>query len=147
MRDMHNNIEPKVALSPESAFTDDGTYVGPIIDRLGYQSVEFLIVAGKLLDAAATFTPSLEAGDAASLSDAAAVGASELLGTIANATFSEASDYLVKKLGYIGKKRYLRLTMTPSGNTAEAFFAAVAVLGHADNKPSEATPTANAVPA
>lgn len=147
MRDMHNNIEPKVALSPESAFTDDGTYVGPIIDRLGYDSVEFLILCGKLLDAAATFTPSIEAGDNAALSDAAAPAANEYLGTIALATFTQADDYLVKKLGYTGKKRYLRLTMTPANNASEAFVAAVAVLGHAHNLPTPATPVANAVPA
>ena len=147
MRDMHHNIEPKVALSPESAFTDDGTYVGPIIDRRGYMSVEFLIVAGKLLDAGATFTPSLEASDNSDMSSSEVPSATEMLGTIALATFTQADDYLVKKLGYTGKRRYLRLTMTPANNQSDAFVAALAVLGHGQDLPTGATPTANAVPA
>lgn len=131
MRDLHNNVKAVVALSPESAFTDDGTYVGPIIDRYGYQSVEFFIQAGKLLDAGATFAVTLEHGDNAALSDAAAPASTELLGSLPS--FDQSEDDTVEKVGYIGKKRYLRVTITPTGNQAEAFFSGLALLSHAND--------------
>src|SRR3990167_6738232 len=54
------------------------------------------------------------------------------IGTLADeagASFTEADDNETRKLGYIGVKRYIRLTVTPSGNAAAADMSAVAVLG------------------
>lgn len=128
MRDLHNNIDVRRAISPVVA-TDNTPLVSQIIDCAGFDGVEFAIATGTLADADATFTTLVEHGDAANLSDAAAVADANLLGTEAGASFTFAAADATKKIGYIGSKRYVRLTITPALNTGNAPISAVAVLG------------------
>lgn len=137
MRDIHNHIHPVRAISPVSV-ADNTAQVSQIIDRQGYNALEFVILTGSLADADATFGVLVEHGDAANLSDAAAVADSDLLGTEALAAFTFADDDKTRKIGYRGSKRYVRLTVTPSANASAALLAAVAILGYA-----EVAPTAN----
>lgn len=130
MRDLMNSIAPKRAISPATAVTDNTAIVSQIIDVLGYGSLTFVILTGALADTDATFTVLVEHGDAANLSDAAAVPDADLLGTEALASFTFADDDKVFKIGYVGIKRYVRLTVTPAGNSGNAFVSAVAILGH-----------------
>ena len=130
MRDLMNHIAPKRAISPAAAVTDNTAFVSQIIDTQGYDSLTFLILTGALADADATFTALVEHGDASNLSDAAAVPDDSLLGTEALASFTFADDDKVFKIGYVGSKRYVRLTVTPASNTGNAFVSAVALLGH-----------------
>lgn len=137
MEDLHNNINVKRVISPVS---EAGTtaLVGQIIDRQGFESVEYVIATGSLADADATFTVLLEDGDSSTLTDAAAVADDYLLGTEALASFIFSDDDKVFKLGYKGNKRYTRMTITPAANASAALICAVAILGD----PSLA-PTAN----
>lgn len=134
MQDLHNNIQVKRAISP-TRVADNTAQVSQIIDRAGYDSVEFVIAIGTLADADADFTVLLEDGDNSSLTDNAAVADSKLLGTEAEATFDQSNDDEVRKIGYRGNKRYLRLTITPSGNAGNADLSAVAILGNPTNAP------------
>lgn len=135
MRDLHNNIHVARAISPVSV-ADTTAQVSQIIDRQGYQSLEFLIATGSVADADATFTVLVEDGEASNLSDAAAVADANLLGTEALAGFQFDDDNEVRKIGYIGDKRYVRLTVTPVNNASAALVAAVAVLGHPNYTPT-----------
>lgn len=139
MRDMHNNIHIKRVLSPVSV-SDNTAQVGQIIDRQGFESLEYVIATGSIADADATFAVLLEEGDAANLSDAAAVADADLLGTEALAGFIFSDDDLVRKLGYRGNKRYTRLTVTPSGNASAALLTVIAILGHPSNAPTTNPP-------
>lgn len=139
MRDLHNNIAPKRVLSPSSV-ADNTAQVGQIIDRQGFQSLEYVILTGSLADADVTFTVLLEEGDASNLSDAAAVADADLLGTEALASFTFAADDKVFKLGYKGNKRYTRMTITPAGNASAAVLAAVAILGSPTSAPTANPP-------
>lgn len=131
MRDLANHLSVVRAISPAAAVTDNTAFVSQIIDLAGYQSAMLAIVLGALVDADATFTVLLEHGDASNLSDAAAVPDSQLTGTEASANFTFAADNGVKKLGYVGPKRYLRLTITPANNTGNVFLSAIAILSAA----------------
>ena len=129
--DLHNNIHTVPLIAPIAARTDDTAIVSAIIDTRGYGSCELVIVTGTNTDADATFTVLIEDGDASNLSDNAAVADAELLGTEALAGFTFADDVETRKIGYAGNKRYVRATITPSGNGAgNIFIAGVAVLGH-----------------
>jgi hypothetical protein len=114
--------------------------VSQIIDRQGFDALEFLILSGSLADADVTFTALVEEGDAANLSDAAAVADADLLGTETAASFTFSDDDKVFKIGYRGSKRYVRLTITPANNASAALLAAVAVLGHPANAPTANPP-------
>ena len=131
IRDLHNNIHPVVAISPAAARTDNTAIVSAIIDTRGYESLEFLINVGTNTDADVTFTVLVEDGDDAALADNAAVADAQLLGTEALAGFTFADDVECRKIGYVGNKRYVRMTITPADNAAGNIFVdAIAVLGH-----------------
>jgi hypothetical protein len=51
----------------------------------------------------------------------------------------------VRKIGYIGTKRYVRVTLTPTGNSATlpAYISGVAILGHPRTGRSPARPKRN----
>lgn len=137
MKDLMNNIDAKRVISPVSV-ADNTAQVGQIIDRRGFNSLTYLIATGSLADADATFTVLLEEGDAANMSDAAAVADADLIGTEALASFVFSDDDKVRKLGYKGNKRYTRLTITPAANASAGLISAMAVLGH-----PQLAPTAN----
>ena len=136
-RDLHNNIHVKRGLSPVAAGTNNTAYVSEIIDTAGYGSVEFLLAIGANTDADATFAVLVEDGAVANLSDNAAVADDYLLGTEALTSFTYNDDNEVRKIGYIGTKRYVRVTVTPSGNdSGNIYMAGVWVLGHPVNMPT-----------
>lgn len=134
MRDLYNHLSIQRAISPQSV-ADNTALVSQIIDRQGYDSLLFAIGTGSIADADVTFTVLVEDGDAANLSDAAAVADDELLGTEAAAAFQFDDDNETRKIGYRGNKRYVRLTITPANNASAALVTALAVLGHASNEP------------
>lgn len=140
MRDLISNIQVKRALSPVSV-ADNTAQVSQIIDRQGYDSLSFLIATGSLADADATFTVLVEEGDVSNLSDAAAAADADLIsqtyGTAPEtaASFTFAADDNVRKIGYRGTKRYVRLTITPALNASAALLAVIAVLGSPEHAP------------
>ena len=127
MQDLMNNIDVKRVISPVSV-ADNTAQVGQVVDRRGFHSLTYLIATGSIADADATFAVLLEESDASG-SGFAAVADADLLGTEALAGFQFDDDNECRKLGYIGSKRYTRLTITPSANASAALLCAVAVLG------------------
>lgn len=135
MRDLHNNIDVRRAISPQYS-AGDTPIVSQIIDRQGYDSLEFLINIGSVPDANVTFAVLVEEGDASNLSGGNAVADADLLGTELLAGFQYDDDNEVRKIGYTGDKRYVRLTITPSGNSSPGcYLGAIAVLGHPAQAP------------
>ena len=138
-KDIHNKLHFVPLITPAAARTDNTAIVSAIIDTLGYESVELALVTGANTDTNATFAVLVEDGDNSGLSDNAAVADTFLLGTEAGAGFTFADDGECRKIGYVGGKRYVRMTVTPSGNdSGNIFLAGVAVLGNPRSAP---TPT------
>lgn len=126
--DLHNSIKTTRVISPVSQ-SGNAAMVGAIIDRQGYGALEFAITLGTITTAGTVYTALLEDGEASNLSDAATVIAPNLLGTAAMASFVDSEVNTTKEIGYIGNKRYVRLTMTPAGNTGASTLSAVAIQG------------------
>lgn len=135
MRDLYSQLTIRRAISPVSV-ADTTAQVSQIIDRQGFDSLVFAIATGSIADADATFTVLVEDGDASNLSDNAAVADAELNGTEALAAFQFDDDNETRKIGYIGNKRYVRLTITPAANASAAVICAVAILGNASLQPN-----------
>ncbi len=129
MHDLHNNIKCSLAEPPVAAVTDDTAFVSSILDTANFGSAEFVGIFGTNTDANATFTVLVEDGDNSSLTDNAAVDDVFLLGVEAM-SLDFADDNSVFKIGYIGPKRYVRVTVTPSGNSGNIFFAGIWIQGH-----------------
>jgi hypothetical protein len=123
--DLHNNILVSRGISPVAALTNVNTpIVSQIIDTANFDATEFLLQIGANTDADATFTVLVEDGNVSSLSDNAAVADAYLLGTEALASFQYDDDNETRKIGYIGPKRYVRVTVTPANNGAGDIFLA-----------------------
>ena len=125
MKDLFNAITLKRVISPVSV-ADTTAQVVTAVDRKGFESVTYAIATGSIADADATFTVLLqESDDNSTYTD---VADADLLGTEALAGFQYDDDNECRKLGYIGVKRYTRMTITPTNNATTALIAAVAIL-------------------
>ena len=138
MRDAIHNETYKVAIPPV-VLTDNTGQVGNWIDRSGYDSLSFAILTGTLTGTP-TFTVLMEDADASDYSDAWAVaecGSLSQVEGVAAATaagLGVAVSNNVAKIGYIGGKKFVRITVNPASNTG-APLAAVAKLGNPSIRP------------
>lgn len=122
--DLKSNVKVSPGYGPVAAAIADNTpMVTAILDTANWDSNTLAVVSGILADAGAEFTLLLEDGDAANLSDAAPVADADLIGTEAAASFIQSDDGVARTLGYKGKRRYLRATLTPTNNASVAPFA------------------------
>lgn len=137
-KDNHNSIYPRVALNTQAISTNTTTN-GNWIDTATYGSLEFILQSGTITDG--TYTPLIQDADESDYSDAAAVADDYLLpaggGAEAAADFVAADDNTNKRLGYIGGKRYVRLSIVSTGVTTGGTLSAIALLGHPQEAPTD----------
>lgn len=132
--DLHDNLKASRALSPVAATTDNTAYVSQIIDTNGFGCTEFVGLCGSIADADTTLTVLVEDGNDSGLSDNAAVDDAFLLGIEAMGLQFD-SDNKTFKIGYIGPKRYVRVTITPANNSGNLFLAGVWLQTHGRKPP------------
>lgn len=137
MRDGISNVQPVVAIAPV-VVTDNTAQVSAIINTADFNKLSFFILLGTLADADATGTVLVQHGNAANLSDAADVPDHMLVGTELLAGFNFADDGETRKIGYIGDRQYVRVTVTPANNTGALPIAVLALL-----EDPRVAPTAN----
>lgn len=145
LKDLHNNIKCSRGISPTAAVTDNTAFVSQIVDTAGFGSCEFVGIVGSIADADVTFTVLVEDGDDSGLSDNAAVADVHLLGTeagtvtsgaaVSGAAVGFADDNKTFKIGYVGPKRYVRVTITPANNSGNIFLAGMWIQGHPRKSP------------
>jgi hypothetical protein len=113
--DLKNDIQELVAVDVQ-AISSDTTTVGNIIDTASFESATFVQFAGALTDG--NYTLLIEDGDDAALADAAAVADDFLIGTEAATVISAANG--ISRIGYVGKKRYVRASVVSDTVTTGA---------------------------
>lgn len=128
--DLHHDIDAEVALDTQ-AITTDTTTVGNIIDLKGKLAIDFAITSGTLTDG--DYTVLLEEGDAANLSDAAAIPAARLLGTqgpagVALPKFELTDDDTIFRVGFFKLKRFARLSLVSANTTSGGTLGALAIV-------------------
>lgn len=119
--DLHSQFEIE---STVATLSNDTAVQSPVIDLQGYDGVEFVIANNTLSDGDATFAVTLAEGDTSSPADNVANG-EKLYGDLPNFTY--ANDNANRKVGYRGAKRYVQLTVTPSGNTGTGAIAIIVI--------------------
>mgnify|MGYP000202069513 CR=1 FL=1 len=127
MTDIYNNTVLKRALSPVSV-SDNTAQVTQIIDTQGYKGVMFGILAGSIADADVTFAVTVSENDANQTSGATGVADANMVGTTTLAGFQFDDDNEVRKILVYPTKRYVFMTITPTGNASAALLAAFAQL-------------------
>jgi len=134
-QDLYNEIKQINALDIQT-IASNTTTAGDIIDTAGYSSLTFVFQTGTLTDG--DYTVLIQDGDDSGLSDAAAVADTELLGTEAGASFTaDGDDNKTSKIGYVGVKRYVRLSIVSTSTSSGAVVGAIAILGHARVQPQD----------
>lgn len=121
MRDNAHNLVFKPAFSPKAAILDNTPQQSFIFDTFGSKSVTLALLTGVLTDADATFTLLLEESDTPDMSGANAVADKDLIGSEVDASFTFADDEKIRSIGYVGDKRFVKATVTPSGNSGNLF--------------------------
>lgn len=132
--DIHNSISGVESFPPESHI--GATLLGAIIDTNGYYSLDFVTDIGVIDVNPSTYTPRMTHGDDPALADGTFVDAEDIIGDIAAATFSHGDTGKITRLGYAGKKRYVRYEFTVTGVSPTATFCTIGVEGNHRHQPS-----------
>lgn len=133
--DLNSECDVRRVISPQTQTNADTAFVGQIIDHANFIEAMYVISYGNMTDADATTVVLLEESNDSAMSGATAVDDADLINTELLAAGAAASDdNTVKKLGYIGTKRYTRLTITPSGNNSGALPICANVILHGARK-------------
>lgn len=117
MPTFNQEISTIVALDVQD-ITTNTTTVGNIIDTQGNEAVDVAIFAGTVTDG--DYVLSLEHGDESNLSDAAVVAAKDLDELVASVDFGSADDNVSKNIGYVGKKRFIRVNIVSTNTSTGA---------------------------
>ena len=128
MKDMHNNISVVHGITPQAVGTTGaaGGKLSAVVDRKGFEAVEFLYSSGASASVADTITPVLLENDSSTTTTFTSVAAADLLGAETALTLTAAKS---GKVGYRGSKRYVRARLYGVG-TATAIVAGTFVLGN-----------------
>jgi hypothetical protein len=140
MWDLHNNIKRVRSISPIAIGTTGTGQTGKIVDRAGFEAVEFELDYGSITATNATISVVLKEGDVTgtmtSIADADLLGTESAAGIAAAATrTSGVSKNVSKRVGYKGKKRYVQVAKLSSTVTAGTPVAATVLLGRPRNAP------------
>lgn len=134
MKDMHSNISVISAIAPQAVGTTgaaNGKLSG-IIDRKGFESLEFVFQSGASASVADTINPVVLEADATGDSFTS-VADGDLIGTEAGQKLTLTAAG-ASRIGYRGNKRYTKLRLYGLG-TATAIVSAAAVLGNPNQAP------------
>lgn len=117
--DTRNDAEYGMGLSATLSGTTKAE--GDWIDMQGWQSVTFSVGTGTVTDAgtASGFSFQVEEGDDTTDAGATAVADADLVGTEAALTVTSDTDddKMIGSIGYIGSKRYVRMTAVGTTGT------------------------------
>ena len=149
MKDLHSNISIVKGLTPQTVTSGDGAVNTGNVDLQGFNSaeIEFSIGAnlGDTLSGTNKFTVALtHAPDdgAGSPGDYANVEAADVLGVtpatgVVFTIDAAAEDELVYRCGYVGGKRFIKVTITPNGTLTSGNPCAINIIkGHPSDAPT-----------
>ena len=135
-RDMHNNIKPFVAFA-EAAITAAATLESTGEDTANFQSLEFIlnwiVVSSVSVDADTTIVKLEDSDDNVVFAD---VDSTFVLGTPL-ATGIPVAD-LAYRIGYVGKRQFVRLSITAPTGTNDYTITSYVIKGVALNNPTTA---------
>lgn len=134
---LQDRIKAQRVIAP-IAIGANATKTGKIIDRSGYYGVEFIASYGAVTTTGTICTLVCFEGDVTgtmtSVADADLLG-TELLASLpvqAGARTSEVGKNVSKRLGYKGKKRYVRIDAVGTGTTSVGCVSVEALLFNAE---------------
>lgn len=143
MLDLHNKVKHTHALTAAAAGTTGTGRSSDIIDRKGYDGVEWLVTYGTATTSGYACTVVVWEGDVTgtmtSVADANLLGTETLAGLAVQATTRTSGTGLnvAKRIGYKGLKRYTQISVINTGAATGITGASVLLYN------AEAVPTTN----
>lgn len=131
--DLNSVLKMYPSTDPAAIIAGNATKTGATIDRQGYESLEFLAIAGVITDS--TLTCTVYESNASDMTGETAVADADLIGQTNGFVHNAASSSTIKKVGYKGTKRYVRLKIVQTSATTGGFVCAVAIQGNAKFNP------------
>ena len=128
-RDLKNNIKIVNALNIAS-ITTNTTTGGVEVDTQGYESVTYECMTGARTDG--TITPLLQESDVSG-TYSGSVADEDLIGLEADAALSALNAR--SRFGYIGKKRYIKVSLVSTSVTTGLTAGASVILGNPKSAP------------
>jgi hypothetical protein len=132
--DQHSGMITVSALDIQ-AVAPDTTVVGNITDTLNFGGVEFVAHAGVITDG--EFTAVLEESDDATFTVSNVVDAVFILNELTDVNFDNTESNVTKRIGYVGKKRYVRWTTVNTGGATGGTMSVVCLLTRANKQPTQ----------
>lgn len=130
--DLHNNCDAQYVFGPV-AIGANATKTGKIIDRQGYGGIEFICGYGAVTTTGTIATVVVKDGDVTgtltSVADDFLLGTEALASLLATTPrTSGVAQNVVKRIGYVGSKRYVQLNVVTTGVTSVGAVSIGAVL-------------------
>ena len=115
-----------------ATISSNTTTVGVEVDTQGFGAVTLAIQSATITDG--VYTPLIEETDTTG-TGYTTVAALDLTVTPASIAFIATDDNVVKKIGYTGSKRFIRLSLVSTGVTTGGAIGALAILGEPSHAP------------
>jgi hypothetical protein len=130
--DLQNNIRSVVSVTP-LAIGANGTKTGTIVDRKGFNGVQFVATYGSVTTTGTVCTLVIREGDVTgtmtSVADADLIGTEALASLTAGTPRTAGVNRDVsRRVGYIGNKRYVQALVVQTGVTSVGCVSVNAIL-------------------
>jgi hypothetical protein len=147
MQDLNSNLAPVQALAARTINTTSGALVSGNVDLAGFNAAQIVVHFGEIIEMGASPLGSAQIafklehaddngsgapGTYANVTDADVSGVS---GIAAGVVASPNSDLVPVTVGYVGDKRFLRATLTPTGLTSGGPVGVIVNRGHPRHAP------------
>jgi hypothetical protein len=127
-KDLHTRIKESPALII-TTITGNGTTNGTIIDMQGYDSIDFSFLSGASIGANLAVT--MQDADDLAFTTAATVDSNFIIGTLPSYLIVDAEINTVKSVGYVGKRRFVRINVVATAFASNTVICAQAIRGDA----------------
>jgi len=148
MRDLHNNVAPVQALPAQTINQGTGALNTGAVDLGGFGGAQVVVHYGEITEMGASpiggaqVSIKLEhaddngSGAPGAFADATAVDVTGVTAVSAGVVATATSDLVPTSFGYVGDKRYVRVTLTPTGLTAGGPVGVIVNKGHPRHAPA-----------
>ncbi len=147
MHDLNSNLAPFQALPAQTINQGTGALVSGNVDLAGFNAAQIVVHFGTIVEMGASPTGAAQIavrlehaddngsgapGAYANVTDADVTGVS---GVAAGLVASPSSDLVPATVGYVGDKRFIRATLTPTGLTSGGPVGVIVNRGHPRHAP------------
>ncbi|RMD62208.1 MAG: hypothetical protein D6826_07960 [Alphaproteobacteria bacterium] len=151
MQDLHSNVAPVQALPAQTINQATGALVSADVDLAGFNAAQVVVHFGDIVELGASPVGSAQiavtlehAGDDGTGAPGpySAVAAADVIGVAAvsgGIVATVTSDLVPMSVGYVGDRRFIRITLTPTGLTSGGPAGVIVNKGHPRHAPVQAS--------